>query len=559
MTDWTKQGTTAKSYYTYGTGSSYWTGGTLSKSFTLTVDPKTPLDVYSLTFNAAGKDSINGPTMQSQEILLNVIAATPVTPVGNNSILAASASSVSLGRMLTGHLNSQTVTISRTSGTDNTGFTAIASGGDTATGLVNNTNGAITGSANGSVSVGIVGALGVTAGTVAIQNTGNNGVAGTLAGSAGPGLGNAEAPINIGVTGTVVANRPIIAGSSPIPARVLGGSTWAVSLSGTGSDTLNTMPVMNTSTSATLTPETGVSVKSLAGTFSSGTPIQKVVVSFAKNAVGLKNNNGLAINLAGQVSPEAGISLQQINNGTPVAFSYNTTVGSVVINPTAPTSYSGSPAVATLAAGSSYADLLSVTSPGTILGSRTLGTTATLLGGTSPTSGTAGVSMDWRNRTPDELRRGSAVLPPGISFLASDVLNLTTVSSGQTVTPFVLQMSYSPTLFGDGTGAASAASGYLYLGWLNGTAWENAGLSTQQGISGISDTPYLHGWSLAGDGDPTLTVGRWGVDTVNHVAWAVLDHNSEFAVVPEPSTLMLLLAAAGMAGMAWRRKQRSAT
>ena len=37
-----------------------------------------------------------------------------------------------------------------------------------------------------------------------------------------------------------------------------------------------------------------------------------------------------------------------------------------------------------------------------------------------------------------------------------------------------------------------------------------------------------------------LLVGNWGVDTANDVVWAVVNHNSEFAVLPEPGTLALL-------------------
>ena len=56
-------------------------------------------------------------------------------------------------------------------------------------------------------------------------------------------------------------------------------------------------------------------------------------------------------------------------------------------------------------------------------------------------------------------------------------------------------------------------------------------------------------------------IGAYGVDTTNGVAWAVLDHNSQFGVgaaVPEPSTLAM-----GFTGLvcllllAWRRRDRT--
>ena len=36
-------------------------------------------------------------------------------------------------------------------------------------------------------------------------------------------------------------------------------------------------------------------------------------------------------------------------------------------------------------------------------------------------------------------------------------------------------------------------------------------------------------------------LGSYGVDTAHHTVWAVVNHNSQFSVVPEPSSLILAI------------------
>ncbi len=50
-------------------------------------------------------------------------------------------------------------------------------------------------------------------------------------------------------------------------------------------------------------------------------------------------------------------------------------------------------------------------------------------------------------------------------------------------------------------------------------------------------------------------LGAWGVDLENGTVWAVINHNSEFAAVPEPGTYLLLLGGGGMAYLMRRRRK----
>jgi hypothetical protein len=63
------------------------------------------------------------------------------------------------------------------------------------------------------------------------------------------------------------------------------------------------------------------------------------------------------------------------------------------------------------------------------------------------------------------------------------------------------------------------------------------------------------------DSATDFQLGSYGIDTVNHEVWAVVDHNSEFAVaqaVPEPSSWTALLGGLGLL-LGFQRGKRPAT
>jgi hypothetical protein len=97
------------------------------------------------------------------------------------------------------------------------------------------------------------------------------------------------------------------------------------------------------------------------------------------------------------------------------------------------------------------------------------------------------------------------------------------------------------------------------LGWLSGNQWVNARdgntgnnpLYASQFDGTFAEFQALRGTILAN------YIGAWGVDVNGGVTsvWAVLNHNSDFAVIPEPSAALLL--ALGGVMLAGRRRRRS--
>lgn len=160
-------------------------------------------------------------------------------------------------------------------------------------------------------------------------------------------------------------------------------------------------------------------------------------------------------------------------------------------------------------------------------------TTAELLAGMTSQDRT--VAMAWREGTQADVTATGREL-------ISDVLLL----EGTGPDSYVLQMSYNP------------LASYAYLAWLDGDYWVNAvegntEAAGSQAVGGYAGswadfTGDLTGWSL------DTVLGSYGFDAANSVAWAVLDHNSQFAVVPEPGTWLMLLSLLAC-GLVQRRRR----
>ena len=119
----------------------------------------------------------------------------------------------------------------------------------------------------------------------------------------------------------------------------------------------------------------------------------------------------------------------------------------------------------------------------------------------------------------------------------SDAVDFTGTGSDK----FVLQLSFDE--------AAVLAAGLtdldLHMEWLDPITG-----AFKDAFMGDSDGGAAHQF-FAGSylGGAEFQLGNYGVDLVNHMLWAVVDHNSEFVVgatVPEPSTLVMMLGGVGM-------------
>ncbi len=260
---------------------------------------------------------------------------------------------------------------------------------------------------------------------------------------------------------------------------------------------------------ATFMPDKYAYVQSMSG----GTASNIISTAGKKVLYGGGGTDITALSSGGYLVPNFGnMTADDSNNplvfGTSVSARVNGTVG-----------YDGLRATVTAVSGSG--------------GAGDLDTVAIILYGTPDSE--KDITTAWRTRT----------LGEAATLLVSDVLNLTDTGSDV----YVLQMDYDEVAV-TGLGydeATLAAAGGLYVGWYSGTAWVNAG----------AGAPVLGAW----DGSYT-TAGEWGVDTTKDVAWVVLNHASQFAVVAQ-EIVILPVAEPGSAALlalgllALKRRRRS--
>jgi hypothetical protein len=222
----------------------------------------------------------------------------------------------------------------------------------------------------------------------------------------------------------------------------------------------------------------------------------------------------------------------------------------------------GPAVVATVPHGSTYSGITTTVTAVTGSGGSDAGGSDTLLAGVNNGAnggGTASVSQAWRTRLTSE------VSPP--SLLVSDVLNQSGLeTSGNTTDPYVLNMSFNASLV-PGSLSSLVNNKLIVLASQdqNGKWILTVAQNTGNVVTNPLDNRYGYHGSYAAfqadplggnGGTPASEMGAWGVDVSNDQVWAVIDHESMFAVaVPEPGTIGALCAAG--AALLLRRRSRA--
>jgi len=181
-----------------------------------------------------------------------------------------------------------------------------------------------------------------------------------------------------------------------------------------------------------------------------------------------------------------------------------------------------------IASGASYRGLSAAATTGH-------GTLAQILQGMASSDKT--VNMQFTNATTDSFQTDPS---------NNDVLSL----SGTFGDKIVLQLSYDPSKLPAGTDESQ-----LYLSWvdLSGNLQKAVDGNVDFGNEVSIANPIVGAYDPAND----FVLGDYGVDTVNHTVWAVIDHNSNFTVVPAPEPTSVVLATFGALPLLLRRRRRS--
>ena len=431
----------------------------------------------------------------------------------NDSALAITPGTISLGSVLVGSTPSGTSATLTNNGTvGNATYTTVATGSVGVT------------PANGSLAPSGTAGLVVSATTPITISSGNNQIVGTVSATNSGNVTGSAAPVNVTanvyqafISGNTSSSAPgsTVALSLTNKASTDNGQRAGVTVSGFSTNNANfvvttnnggTVGTANGSDVTTQVATVGVNSGELSGTYNYSGSIT-ATAQYTDPALQAQGGGGLTNPTWSGVTLSSTVSASTLFGQTDNAY---------------------------VSSGSSYAGYGLTNAQGN-------GTTAKLLAGVS-TSGSSDVTMKFT------ATGGSDAINP---FQKSDTLTLGGMASkgtgtlGQSLTdPFVLQLSFGQTLDAGGD----------YIAWYLNGAWVNAiygndsnGIPDSGGFANLSYAQWL-----AQGTNSSLTLaqqqGAYGYyfDGTQYQAWAVLDHNSDFEVIPEPSTYAMIFSGFGM-------------
>jgi autotransporter-associated beta strand protein len=248
----------------------------------------------------------------------------------------------------------------------------------------------------------------------------------------------------------------------------------------------------------------GTLVLNNANTYSGGTTLEAGTVVAG-------HNQALS---SGAVTVNSGATLR-LGTGVSIGNTINLTGGSFVL--------AGGSYAPVVAAGFDFETLIPLTSS---LGGTD--TTATFLDGTTGDDRTLTTTFSNESAALNDHAR------------ISDVFSFT----GSANDIFVLQI------------AVAGVDDASFLGWLNGDGlWVNAVEGNTGGIGSSALEGFAGGFGDSGAEATAEYLGSWGYDTANGNVWAVLNHNSDFAAVPEPASFAAVAGGLALFGVAFRRRR----
>ena len=450
--------------------------------------------VVGLTSDGAGTSGLGTTALTGTTI--------NVTGTGYRLASANTLGDVSFGKFLTGTTLSTVLSATNTAASDGFSEKLTVSGSATGAASFSGSATVVAGSST-SLTVGLANTVGVHTGTVAVNLVSDG------------------------------------AGTSGLGTTALTGQT--VNVSGTGYDRASLSQAQSTSGNTTT-----INLDNASGAYRAGATVSAVNLSQAQAGFSTSNFSSTTI-ASGTSAAVAQFDITNKLNGT-----YKGTLGYTAQNDASilgsgtgdlngsiglsvNVSSKTDSGAAQILAGGSYKDY-GIDTSAALSAATGHTTTATILGGTNTNLTAVDLTMTLSN----------PALIHNSKYVSSNAVDVTGING----TMFVLQLTYDTN--------SNVGSDPYYIGWYDAALghWVNAigGNSNSNGTTDLFGSNAILG---AYNASTDYHLGLYGFDSTTNTAWAVVDHNSEFAVIPEPSTWAMMVGGFGMLISLQRLRKKS--